>query len=125
MSEKEEIMLSKLILINEHKSVIKNNLFQKIPYHKESVALIYALIKMLLENKKIEEYKDIDMTLSKLENLGVLYSDNSSLIEIFSIMRSFMYRFTSGEDDSSKKLDDYNKVLPYLSVQKQYKKKIG
>lgn len=124
MSEQEKVMLSKVSLINEHKEVIKNNILHKITYQNQSVALIYVITKMLLENKTIEEYQDIDTILSKLEHLEFLANNNVSLMEIFSTIRCFMYRCAPVENEDLEKLEHYNVVLPYLSKPKQYRKKM-
>ena len=115
----EDAMLSKIMLIDNYKNIIKANLLQKYNYKEESLSLIYIIAKLLL-GTDVEDYINTKELLSKIDCTNVEY-EYTSVMEILSLIKSFLSRVYYPSVSNIRDLDDYKKVLAYIKSKRQDK----
>ena len=115
----EDAMLSKIMLIDNYKNIIKANLLQKYNYKEESLSLIYIIAKLLL-GTDVEDYINTKELLSKIDCVNVEY-EYTSVMEILSLIKSFLSRVYYPSVSNIRDLDDYKKVLTYIKSKRQDK----
>lgn len=115
----EDAMLAKIMLIDNYKNIIKANLLQKYNYKEESLSLIYIIAKLLL-GTDVEDYINTKELLSKIDCTNVEY-EYTSVMEILSLIKSFLSRVYYPSVSNIRDLDDYKKVLAYIKSKRQDK----
>lgn len=115
----EDAMLSKIMLIDNYKNIIKANLLQKYNYKEESLSLIYIIAKLLL-GTDVEDYINTKELLSKIDCVNVEY-EYTSVMEFLSLIKSFLSRVYYPSVSNIRDLDDYKKVLAYIKSKRQDK----
>lgn len=115
----EDAMLSKIMLIDNYKNIIKANLLQKYNYKEESLSLIYIIAKLLL-GTDVEDYINTKELLSKIDCTNVEY-EYTSVMEILSLIKSFLSRVYYPSVSNIRDLDDYKKVLTHIKSKRQNK----
>lgn len=115
----EDAMLSKIMLIDNYKNIIKANLLQKYNYKQESLSLIYIIARLLL-GTDVEDYINTKELLSKMDCVNVEY-EYTSVMEILSLIKSFLSRVYYPSVSNIRDLDDYKKVLTYIKSKRQDK----
>lgn len=115
----EDAMLSKIMLIDNYKNIIKANLLQKYNYKEESLSLIYIIAKLLL-GTDVEDYINTKELLSKIDCTNVEY-EYTSVMEILSLIKSFLSRVYYPSVSNIRDLDDYKKVLTHIKSKRQDK----
>ena len=113
------IIISILSVYLSLKFGLFNYILQKYNYKEESLSLIYIIAKLLL-GTDVEDYINTKELLSKIDCVNVEY-EYTSVMEILSLIKSFLSRVYYPSVSNIRDLDDYKKVLTHIKSKRQDK----